>query len=134
MTAIVTALVLAAFGFISVSTAGDVWACDSNRIATSVFEVAEEGGYPTTDAALLAAARLLANDGVADKRELEQAAADSLDGSGRLLLKGEIVAEVSRVKLGDGTWTAGSIQFCSPPPVGGGDPVPTPTDSPEGSS
>lgn len=103
------------------------WACAPDRIATSEFELAAEGGYETTDAALMATAKLLAGDGVADKEALTDAASAAGD-SGRLVIEGEVVADASFAKLDDGTWTVSSVRYCSPPPGDAGSPAPTPTD------
>ncbi len=103
------------------------WACSPDQIATSQYELATEGGYKTTDAALLATTKVLASDGVADQKTLVDAAASAGD-SGRLVVEGEIVADVAFAKIDDGTWTVSTVRYCSPPPGEAGSPAPTPAD------
>jgi len=100
-------------------TANEKWACAPDHIATSVYELAADGGYETTDAALQDTAKVLASDGVADQEALADAAEASGE-SGRLVIEGEIVADVAFAQLDDGTWTVASVQYCSPPPGDGG--------------
>lgn len=109
------------------ASAGSSWACASDHIANDVSTLAVGGGYKTTDEALLAEARSLAADKVADGQALTDAAVTDVGrSSGRLIIGGQIFAEVAFAKLQDGTWTVGSTRYCSPPPVDGGSPGPTP--------
>lgn len=109
------------------------WACAPDQIATTISQLAAGGGYETTDAALVATAKLLASDGVADREALMDAASAAGDSerlagdSERLVIEGEVVADVAFAKLDDGTWTVSTVQYCSPPPGEAGSPAPTPT-------
>jgi hypothetical protein len=98
------------------------WACDPDRLATDVIDVAEGGGYPSEMEALEAEAKLLALDGVADAGQLLEALGSGSgedrfeSGAGNLILDGEKVAEVNTVRLADGTWTISGARYCSPDP------------------
>ena len=94
------------------------WACARNRIAQATFTLdPSASGYGTRDAAFLAAADLLADDGVADREALSEAAAAAT--SGHLLIQGQIVADVTLTSLDDGSWSIASMLYCSAPPTGG---------------
>jgi hypothetical protein len=128
---VVTAACAEGSGQTSAGAAADEkWACAPEQIATSEYELDTGGGYETTDAALKAVTRVLASDDVADQAALTDAAA-AADDSGRLVIDGEIVADVEFSKLEDGTWTVSSVKYCSPPPGEAGSPAPTPSDAVE---
>jgi hypothetical protein len=106
----------------------DAWACAPNRIAQTTFTLDySASGQETRDAALLVAAELLANDGVADEEALAEAAAAPAADSGLLVIQGEIVADVSLTQLEDGTWSIAGMLHCTVPATGG-TPGPTPVD------
>lgn len=123
--ALVVGVAAAGVILVSVAAAGPDWACPKERIAVETFELASGGGYKTTEEAIKDQARVLAADGVASEEALLAAAAASGD-SGRLVVEGELVAEIGFARLSDGTWTIASATFCSPPPESGGSPFPTP--------
>lgn len=97
------------------------WACVPNRIAQTTFTLdPSAGGEETKEGALLAAAELLAKDGVANREALAEAAAAPTAGSGLLVVQGETVADVTLTQFDDGTWSIASMLYCSAPPTGGG--------------
>jgi hypothetical protein len=124
----VLALAGGALALGSSASADKDWACSDDQLATEEFELASGGGYKTTDDALVDQATILAKDGVADAADLADAAAVAAENdSSRLVIDGRVVADVSFAELSDGTWTIGSVTYCSPPPGDGGSSGPTPS-------
>jgi len=101
-------------------SAYDGWACAPNKIAQTSFTLDHSvRGEETRDAALMAAAELLANDEVADRQALAEAAAPPAADSGLLVIHGEIVADVSLTQLEDGSWSIAGMIHCTAPTTGG---------------
>lgn len=124
----VSALAAGALALGSSASADEDWACADDQIATEAFDLASGGGYKTTDDALADQATVLAKDGVADAEEVADAAAVAAENdSGRIEIDGRVVADVSFAELSDGTWTIGSVTYCSPQPGDGGSSGPTPS-------
>lgn len=102
---------------------GTRWACDPSSIALALSTPAAGGGSRTPDEAVLAEARFLSADGVADAAQISAAMA-SREGSdrfdpdtGSIIIEGELVAQVGVTQLQDGTWVVVSTRYCSPPPA-----------------
>jgi hypothetical protein len=112
----------------------DDWGCPPERIAHSIYDPAEGGGYASPDDLLAALAPFLATDGAREQSEYADALA-SRSGptrfepdTGNLYIDDEIEARIALTQIADGTWTIDSEMLCEPATTQLPSPGPTPSD------
>jgi hypothetical protein len=112
----------------------DGWGCAHERIGHSIFESAEGGGFASQGETLAAHAPMPAADGARTESEYREAVASRTGpdrfepDTGLLHIDDKIEAQISLVRLNDGTWTIDNETLChGPVPSELASPYPTPS-------